>query len=299
MKFSIFGGKEEEKVSEEDLNEFAQQISDGIEAESGSTSGEMEGHYDEIREKLEDLESRLEQVDASSTALRSELGQFEDRFNSIENNVREMLSLYEMVTKNQNPFFQPDGSNDDRGATNVIKTGEPSFDEEIVPSKPSDQINNQPMEEKEIQKEGASGGLSLPEPNFPDFGEISAENPGNVLDSDDLDNSPESNMLLLRWIEFIMQKVGYTGLSSTLEYYVQIGWISQDAARKIMAFSTGIDPNGTDVKTPKRSTLTVREHLVSLYFVTKLKKEEVFDNVYVSVKDEVEKLGLSLSSESL
>ena len=108
-----------------------------------------------------------------------------------------------------------------------------------------------------------------------------------------------TNMLVLRWIEYIMQKVGYTGLSSTLDYYVQIGWISRDAAKKIMAFSTGIDLHGTGTKPPKKSTLTVREHLVSLYFVTKLKKNEIFDNIYLSVKDEVEKLGLSLSSESL
>jgi flagellar protein FlaD len=295
LKFSIFGGKDEESIDEEELNEYAQQISSDVqEVEPGPETNESA--YDEIRENLEDLRARVEQIDSASSALRSELGQFDQRFNSIENNVREMLSLYEIATKNQNPFFQPSSSG---GETATDATESTTFSNEDGMAKISQEGPGSPDTQDDSPSDRFSeSDLGASKLGLPRLEDVREDRPLDTLTCDDLDNSPVTNMLLLRWIEYIMQKVGYTGLSSTLEYYVQIEWISQDAARKIMAFSTGIDPNGADAGVPKKATLTVREHLVSLFFVNKLKKEEVFDNIYVSVKDEVEKLGLSLSSES-
>lgn len=305
MKFSIRGGKKEDEIDEKELSELAQHISgEGQEPGPEPVPEPETSAYDEIREKFEDLQARVEQVDSSTSALRSELGQFDQRFNSIETNVREMLSLYEIATKSQNPFFQADSS-EGASKTNAQEANKPLTDPGSPLSFPSDHpvVPEVPEEDRqgpEVPDKGANDSFMLSNrPGLPRLDDVHEERIVDELTPDDLDNAPITNMLVLRWIEYIMQKVGYTGLSSTLDYYVQIGWITREAAKKIMAFSVGIDLHGSGAKPPKKSTLTVREHLVSLYFVTKLKKNEVFDNIYVSVKDEVEKLGLSLSSESL
>jgi len=289
LKFSLSGGKKEEESLEEAPEETGDVLGDSApEAQPDEASP-----YDELRERLEDIQARLEQIDSSTSALRSEIGQLEERIAATEGNVRELLSMYEIATRNQNPFFESSGSAPEAGE-NLNVPAESSVKEEISPAPdyaapPDMSMSSAP--EKQIWQ--GPQHLGLPRMDEEPERAIVSE-----LTLEDLDNSAATNMLVLRWIEYIMQRVGYTGLSSTLDYYVQIGWISREAAAKIMSFSTGIDLHGSGARPPKKSTLSVKEHLVSLYFVTKLKKERVFDNVYLSVKEEVEKLGLSLSSES-
>ena len=294
MKFSVFGGKKEDEVDEKALEEVADRVAAEMAPEADYDQGEGVGAYDEIRERVEDLQARLEQLDSSTGALRSEMGQFEQRFAGMETNIRELLSLYELATKSQNPFFQDDSP---EGASNPPKEGaiqQPPTKEGSplsIPSPPEPEDTPPKVEHPKPRWDpGFRPGLPKLDVDGDDFDQMTVA---------DLDNSPETNMLILRWIEYIMQQVGYTGISSTLDYYVQIGWMTREAAQRILSFSMGIDLRGSGAKPPKKSTLSVREHLVSLYFVTRLKKQKVFDNIYLSVRDEVEKLGLSLSEEGV
>ncbi len=291
LKFSVIGGKKEE--TETELGELAEAITGEVPREAEVGLGPNGGSYDEVRERIEDIQARIEQFESSSAALRSELGQFHERLDGIEGNVRELLSLYELATRNQNPFFQSDGS-------------------ESSPSPPLPEENRQvaiPKDEPlSVRLDDGSGVVGSDAPKrmmsrspglgLPKDKELS-EKIVDELTLEDLDNSPTTSMLILRWMEYIIHKVGHTGLSSTLDYYVQIGWMSRAAAAKVLSFSAGIGLQDFDANPPQRSALAVTEHLVSLYFVTKLKGDKVFDNVYLGIKDEVERLGLSLSSEGV
>jgi archaellum component FlaD/FlaE len=77
--------------------------------------------------------------------------------------------------------------------------------------------------------------------------------------------------ILLKWLEFILGKVGEENLSNLLKVYVDLGWINEDIQARMLAFS-GIlfVPNSEE----KRAKLQVKEHIQSLLFIEKLREME-------------------------
>ncbi len=47
-------------------------------------------------------------------------------------------------------------------------------------------------------------------------------------------------VLFLRWIEFMIERVGYYSLEVLLNYYVEIGWISKDVMFTVLKYTKGI-----------------------------------------------------------
>ncbi|UOY09800.1 hypothetical protein MU439_05950 [Methanonatronarchaeum sp. AMET6-2] len=44
------------------------------------------------------------------------------------------------------------------------------------------------------------------------------------------------------WLEFLINKVGHSGLEETLEYYHKVGWISNEALEELLKLSSGLGP---------------------------------------------------------
>jgi flagellar protein FlaD len=51
-----------------------------------------------------------------------------------------------------------------------------------------------------------------------------------------IDNKAETSIILLNWIEFLLEKVGRNNLSEILEYYIDIAWISEEVCEKMIVF---------------------------------------------------------------
>ena len=94
----------------------------------------------------------------------------------------------------------------------------------------------------------------------------------------ELPSDPESVILLMKWLQFLVDKCSRSYLSEILEYYVDIGWISDDVKIKLMNYSNGITEEKTDNK--KISDLTSKEHIQSLIFIQKLKGHS-FDKYFI------------------
>jgi len=98
-----------------------------------------------------------------------------------------------------------------------------------------------------------------------------------------------SVVLVLRWIEFLLERVVRDKISLVLDYYKDIGWISENVKSTVMSYARGenqdvmgMDLNlsefadAADIQLPSQATeyrrvddwrLTAEDHLKSLLFV--------------------------------
>ena len=86
-------------------------------------------------------------------------------------------------------------------------------------------------------------------------------------------NDPEGVVVLMKWLQFLIDKCKRPYLSDILDYYVDIGWISEDAKISLIDYSSGITEEGKNEETAKKGTsdLPARDHIQSLLFIQKLK----------------------------
>jgi flagellar protein FlaD len=84
---------------------------------------------------------------------------------------------------------------------------------------------------------------------------------------------PESTIILMKWLQYLIDRCGKENLSKILEYYVDIGWISQDTKIKLIDYSHGIsDENKKGTGVAKNVIdLPSKDHIQSFIFIQKLK----------------------------
>ncbi|MFW6383910.1 MAG: flagella accessory protein C [Halodesulfurarchaeum sp.] len=70
---------------------------DGMDEENGANTTELEG-------RIEDLENEVANVSSTANTVRSENEQIGEQVQEVEENVRKLLEIYEMVTRGVNPF---------------------------------------------------------------------------------------------------------------------------------------------------------------------------------------------------
>ncbi|MFA4956281.1 MAG: FlaD/FlaE family flagellar protein [Candidatus Methanoperedens sp.] len=101
-----------------------------------------------------------------------------------------------------------------------------------------------------------------------------------------IDNKAETSIILLNWIEFLLEKVGRNNLSEVLEYYIDIGWISGEVCEKMMAYANGID---YCVERPTWKLLP-DDHTKSLMFIEQIKGKKLDKNMLSRLERDVEKV---------
>lgn len=95
-------------------------------------------------------------------------------------------------------------------------------------------------------------------------------------------SDPESIIVLMKWLQYLLDKCGRDNLSNILDYYVDIGWISQDAKISLIDYSQGITDEGKKGEIPRKSItdLPSKDHIQSLIFIQKLKGKQ-FDKHFI------------------
>ncbi len=97
----------------------------------------------------------------------------------------------------------------------------------------------------------------------------------------DVPSDPESVIVLMKWLQFLIDRCGRSHLPEILEYYVDIGWISDEAKIRLIDYSNGItEENKEGVSNKKISNLPSKDHIQSLIFIQKLKGRD-FDKHFI------------------
>jgi flagellar protein FlaD len=106
-------------------------------------------------------------------------------------------------------------------------------------------------------------------------------------------SDPTSIIVVMKWLTFMVQRIGKESLPDVLDYYVDISWISDDVRLDLINYAKGItdDTTQTDRDT---SNLPTKDHLQSLLYIQKLKGIDLDDRFLLKIDREMEKMTKSL-----
>ena len=98
----------------------------------------------------------------------------------------------------------------------------------------------------------------------------------------ELPSDPENIIVLMKWLQYLLDKCGRDNLSNILDYYVDIGWISQNAKISLIDYSQGItgESNNEEVTRQNITNLPSKDHIQSFIFIQKLKGKQ-FDKHFI------------------
>ncbi len=107
----------------------------------------------------------------------------------------------------------------------------------------------------------------------------------------------ESIIILMKWLQSLIDKCGHQYLSNILDYYVDIGWITDDVKISLIDYSQGISGyNRTGKITKDVSDLPSKDHIESLMFIQKLKGIQ-FDKHFIDrIESELSRITKKVNS---
>ena len=90
--------------------------------------------------------------------------------------------------------------------------------------------------------------------------------------------NPESIIVLMNWLQYLVNRCGHDHLSQVLDYYVEVDWITDDVKISLLEYSTGIT-EGKDAKSDsslkkkeqKTADLHSKDHIQSYLYIQRLK----------------------------
>jgi len=109
-------------------------------------------------------------------------------------------------------------------------------------------------------------------------------------------NDPESIIVLMRWLQYLIDKCGHSNLSTILDYYIDIGWISQDVKLSLIDYSNGITENNRETLKKEVNNLPSRDHIQSLFFIHKLKGKEIDKHFIDRIDSELSRITKKLDN---
>ncbi len=306
--------------------------------------------FSEILGRLEEIEDKIGRIDSALTTEKSEAGKNRDRLNLMEQDIRKLLSVYEIVSAKFNPFIDVSdrGAQEDKVqplAQPAVEFPELEFDEDLPEFKP--------FGEGDDQEQSGNVRISRTNRDTPPWEPEVPIDPGPTAmakmktrqqtrrDLSPKDEKEEKEVraaarskhnkkpllayvchdyltlvLVMRWIEFMFERVPRGRISLVLDYYVDVGWISEDVKSEIMSYARGEmqDVNKymeyeeareevfKDLPTPQTGAykkvedwrLTADDHLKSLLFIQKIAGFEIDKDRLNSLEQNISKFKESL-----
>jgi len=96
----------------------------------------------------------------------------------------------------------------------------------------------------------------------------------------------KSVVVLLKWVEFLTEKVGVEELEKVLNYYVDVGWISEDVLLTVLRYARGVDGHGKKANYEPKP-MTIRDHVVSLLFIEILRTGRFDKEMILDIEKEI------------
>lgn len=95
-------------------------------------------------------------------------------------------------------------------------------------------------------------------------------------------SDPESIIVLMKWLQYLVDKCGHSYLPEVLDYYVDVGWISEEAKISLLDYSNGITEESENGEAVRKgvSNLPSKDHIQSFIFIQKLKGNK-FDKHFI------------------
>ncbi len=266
---------------------------------------EISERIEELTRKIDELQSRLERHDSLISSLENEIAEMRNTSEEMQDNIKRLLDIYEVVSQRINPFIDMGEKHEDVSAETVIPAGtyiQESPEPRIEPEEPPPREFRNASVVREARPPEEESGISQGKPILTE-----------------IKKDYYTIVLLMRWIEFLFERVKRDKITLLLDYYVDIGWISRKVKSEIMAYARGEVQDVTkyfpeeeieaEIETPAGTIkapgpkiykkvddwrLSAEDHLKSLLFIMKIAGIEVNKDRLNSLEQEIEKFKKSL-----
>jgi flagellar protein FlaD len=271
---------------------------------------------------VKNLEAQISKIDQIVSFQRKSADEVKERQDKIDETILELSSLYEVVSSTVNPFVSDNQNNSSEKLIEIEKkigelnkkVSSSNIPEDLDMRFKNLENNLEGLKKivelntinEEIMVEKVAGAvLERLKPligqknEFPPTNQQTSvtsskqstesslfENHDKEVKLPYLDNRPETSIILLNWIEYLMEKVGRNNLIDVLEYYVEINWISEDVSSKIIDYANGIDYY---VERPTWKLLP-EDHTKSLFFIEQLRGRKIDKNSLARLERDVNKI---------
>ncbi|WP_136689851.1 FlaD/FlaE family flagellar protein [Halorhabdus amylolytica] len=91
---------------------------------------------------------------------------------------------------------------------------------------------------------------------------------GGELEKPYLRGLPESyagELVVFEWLSFLLETAGFRGANEAIDYYADVGWITEDVNDDLEDYLLGLDEKAGD-----GGDLSIDDHLLSLVHIAKL-----------------------------
>lgn len=293
---------------------------DGFGDVSMMDDGGDEYATEELERRVDDVETELASISSTVNTIRSENEEISNTVGNVEENVRKLLDVYEMVTRGINPFtddidtggadavgggslglFDSDeeGEKEDDPDEEVAAADADSFfddefdegtdlDSSDDPEEPRDADDGETgfadlkaeYESGEADREDSAEtdsdtAIVAPDPSSEGSREIDAElqyAEQTLSDAPDAEkpylrgsfDGYVADLLVLEWLEHLVDAAGRAATEAAIEYYESIGWVDEEAGEQLRAFIDGFDTADKD------GSLTIADHTQSLRYICQL-----------------------------
>ncbi len=87
-----------------------------------------------------------------------------------------------------------------------------------------------------------------------------------------------SIVILMKWLQYLVDQLGKSQVSDVLNFYVDVGWITEDIKFDLLKYIKGLtDINKEQEGDKGNRIITSKEHIHSLLFIQKLKGKNMDD----------------------
>lgn len=105
----------------------------------------------------------------------------------------------------------------------------------------------------------------------------------------------EHIVVLLKWLSYLIEKIGKNQLPTLLDYYVDIHWISENVCTDLLTYAKGLSGEKKEHKEQEKPLdFTMDDHLQSLFFIQRLKGASISQDFLWRIDHELERMERSL-----
>jgi flagellar protein FlaD len=225
-----------------------------------------------INSEIKDIQGNVSSMDHRISELEEKNKTTEEKITDIDENMSKFLSLYELVNNQYNPFVEHDivkpkkivVGNDGENST------EDNQDQEQIDQQTKEKIKNIDLSSynpaQDAQRITGDLKSSLLELDTLDIESAAAD----AIPLTNIKNNTNSLVIILSWLEYLVKRVGVEESKNALRYYTEtLKWITPEVFFELDKFLRGME----DVEEAKAKSLDVKDHIVSLYFISKLNEK--------------------------
>ena len=230
---------------------------------------ESEDKITEIVTDMKEVGNKVTQLEHKVDSLEEHRKQTDEKLQEFDEHMTKFLSLYEIINNKYNPFVKEDS---------IPQTNKIELDSQ------GNTISNEFLSEEELQilKE-PSKTINIKETSNIESALLELETinieeaAGDAVPLQYIKNNTNSLVIILSWLEFLIKRVGIDETRNTLKYYTEtLRWITPNSYFELDKYLKGMkDKEITQDSQP----INIRDHIVSLYFISKLNEKKLDDKL--------------------